>query len=66
SRTRRAIYVNLLLNPERFTGGAGPSAARIWRSVYDVSFFLPPRTKIIYALRTCHIGSYYLARSGPS
>ncbi|KAJ1567551.1 hypothetical protein HK405_005556 [Cladochytrium tenue] len=33
------VYVNLLLNPERFTGYAGPSAARIWRSVYEENCF---------------------------
>ncbi|KAK9674276.1 hypothetical protein RND81_12G222900 [Saponaria officinalis] len=28
-------YVNLLLNPERFTGYTGPSARRIWDAVYS-------------------------------
>ena len=28
-------YVNLLLNPERYTGYAGPSARRIWDAVYS-------------------------------
>ncbi|KAJ0101939.1 hypothetical protein Patl1_05082 [Pistacia atlantica] len=27
-------YVNLLLNPERYTGYAGPSARRIWDAIY--------------------------------
>lgn len=27
-------YVDLLLNPERYTGYKGPSAHRIWRSIY--------------------------------
>ncbi|ONI12113.1 hypothetical protein PRUPE_4G145200 [Prunus persica] len=28
-------YVNLLLNPERYTGNAGPSPRRIWDAVYS-------------------------------
>jgi hypothetical protein len=28
-------YVNLLLNPERYTGYAGSSARRIWDAVYS-------------------------------
>lgn len=27
-------YVNLQLNPERYTGYAGPSARRIWEATY--------------------------------
>ncbi|KAH7543908.1 hypothetical protein JRO89_XS15G0058700 [Xanthoceras sorbifolium] len=29
------MYVNLLLNPERYTGYVGPSARRIWDAVYS-------------------------------
>ncbi|XP_045132908.1 ero1-like protein isoform X2 [Portunus trituberculatus] len=32
-------YVDLLLNPERYTGYAGPSAHRIWRSIYQENCF---------------------------
>ena len=32
-------YINLLQNPERFTGYAGPSAHRVWRAVYDENCF---------------------------
>lgn len=28
-------YVNLLLNPERYTGYIGPSARRIWEAIYS-------------------------------
>lgn len=28
-------YVNLLLNPERYTGYTGPSARRIWEAIYS-------------------------------
>lgn len=28
-------YVNLQLNPERYTGYTGPSARRIWDAVYS-------------------------------
>lgn len=44
-----AVYVDLLKNPERFTGYAGPSANRVWRSIYEencfggVKFVEPPR-----------------------
>lgn len=34
-------YVDLLLNPERYTGYAGPSAHRIWRSIYQENCFKP-------------------------
>ncbi|KAI9328911.1 endoplasmic reticulum oxidoreductin 1 [Zopfochytrium polystomum] len=33
------VYVNLLLNPERFTGYAGESAARIWNALYKENCF---------------------------
>ena len=33
------VYVNLLDNPERFTGYAGPSAGRIWKSIYEENCF---------------------------
>lgn len=44
-----AVYVDLLKNPERFTGYAGPSANRVWRSIYEencfggIKFIEPPR-----------------------
>ncbi|XP_014224509.1 ero1-like protein [Trichogramma pretiosum] len=34
-------YVDLLLNPERYTGYKGPSAHRIWRSIYMENCFRP-------------------------
>ncbi|XP_063614674.1 ero1-like protein isoform X1 [Penaeus indicus] len=36
-------YVDLLLNPERYTGYAGPSAHRIWRTIYQENCFKPSR-----------------------
>ena len=33
------MYVDLLLNPERFTGYAGASALRIWSSIYKENCF---------------------------
>ena len=44
-----AIYVDLLKNPERFTGYAGPSANNVWRSIYEencfggIKYHEPPR-----------------------
>ncbi|CAL4065515.1 unnamed protein product, partial [Meganyctiphanes norvegica] len=34
-------YVDLLLNPERYTGYAGPSAWRIWTTIYQENCFKP-------------------------
>lgn len=46
-----AVYVDLLKNPERFTGYAGSSANRVWKSIYEENcfgagpFLEPPRSK---------------------
>lgn len=34
-------YVDLLLNPEGYTGYAGPSAWRVWRTIYQENCFKP-------------------------
>lgn len=46
-----AVYVDLLENPERFTGYAGSSANRVWKSIYEEncfgakgSYIEPPRS----------------------
>lgn len=38
------MFVNLLDNPERFTGYAGASASRVWKSIYEENCFniIPP------------------------
>ncbi|KAG1929691.1 ERO1-like protein beta isoform X1 [Pimephales promelas] len=36
-----AEYVDLLLNPERYTGYNGPSAWRVWNSIYEENCFKP-------------------------
>lgn len=33
------VYVDLIANPERFTGYAGPSAARVWDAIYNENCF---------------------------
>jgi hypothetical protein len=33
------VYVNLLENPERFTGYSGASAQRVWRSIQQENCF---------------------------
>nr|CAG4651683.1 EOG090X03A4 [Triops cancriformis] len=38
-----AVYVDLLLNPERYTGYNGPSAHRIWKAIYEENCFKPKR-----------------------
>lgn len=37
--TSQGEYVDLLLNPERYTGYKGFSAHRIWRSIYKENCF---------------------------
>ncbi|KAI0743525.1 endoplasmic oxidoreductin [Daedaleopsis nitida] len=32
-------YIDLTLNPERFTGYAGPSAQRVWKAIYEENCF---------------------------
>lgn len=32
-------YIDLSLNPERFTGYAGPSAQRVWKAIYEENCF---------------------------
>lgn len=36
---QRSRYVDLLLNPERYTGYAGPSAHRVWKAIYEENCF---------------------------
>ncbi|KXZ51941.1 hypothetical protein GPECTOR_11g66 [Gonium pectorale] len=36
------LYVNLLINPERYTGYAGEHAHRIWNAIYNQSCFQYP------------------------
>ena len=38
-RNKMGLYVNLLQNPEHFTGYAGPSAARVWQSIQHENCF---------------------------
>ena len=35
------VYVDLLENPERFTGYAGPSSSRVWKAIYEENCFTP-------------------------
>ncbi|CAI7734325.1 unnamed protein product, partial [Closterium sp. NIES-54] len=39
TRTASQVYVNLALNPERYTGYGGDSARRIWQAIYQESCF---------------------------
>ncbi|KAB0792428.1 hypothetical protein PPYR_14387 [Photinus pyralis] len=43
-----AEYVDLLLNPERYTGYKGKSAHRIWNSIYMENCFRPDNTYNAY------------------
>nr|CAG4636867.1 EOG090X03A4 [Ceriodaphnia reticulata] len=38
-----SVFVDLLLNPERYTGYKGPSAQRIWKTIYEENCFKPKR-----------------------
>ncbi|XP_053131977.1 ERO1-like protein alpha isoform X2 [Hemicordylus capensis] len=40
-----AEYVDLLLNPERYTGYKGPEAWKIWNSIYEENCFKPHSVK---------------------
>lgn len=40
-----AEYVDLLLNPERYTGYKGPDAWKIWNSIYEENCFKPLSVK---------------------
>uniref|UniRef100_A0A8C3KJV9 ERO1-like protein alpha n=1 Tax=Calidris pygmaea TaxID=425635 RepID=A0A8C3KJV9_9CHAR len=40
-----AEYVDLLLNPERYTGYKGPDAWKIWNSIYEENCFKPHNVK---------------------
>jgi hypothetical protein len=33
------VYVDLIENPEKFTGYSGPSANRVWNSIYEENCF---------------------------
>lgn len=41
-------YVDLLKNPERYTGYKGASAHRIWRAIYEENCFKRPSEKFTY------------------
>nr|CAG4640721.1 EOG090X03A4 [Eulimnadia texana] len=38
-----SVYVDLKLNPERYTGYKGESAQRIWKAIYEENCFKPKR-----------------------
>ena len=70
------MYVNLLQNPERFTGYAGPNAQRVWRAIKEENCFggaedtcLEKRIfhRMISGLQasiSTHIGKMYLHSDG--
>ncbi|KAL8280820.1 hypothetical protein RQP46_006824 [Phenoliferia psychrophenolica] len=35
------VYVDLIENPERFTGYAGDSSSRVWKAIYEENCFTP-------------------------
>lgn len=40
-RCQECVYVDLTLNPERFTGYSGKDAHRIWKTIYEENCFRP-------------------------
>jgi ERO1-like protein beta len=42
--TSGGVYVNLIKNPERFTGYAGHQAARVWAAIYEENCFTAQHT----------------------
>eukprot|EP00250_Pteridium_aquilinum_P003588 c13893_g1_i1 orf=286-1605(-) len=70
-------YLNLLLNPERYTGYTGPSARRIWDAIYSDNVLVPhdklasPESRVLYKLISglhssisVHIAADYLLDEG--
>eukprot|EP00112_Aurelia_sp_Birch-Aquarium-sp1_P001597 Seg1173.7 transcript_id=Seg1173.7/GoldUCD/mRNA.D3Y31 product="ERO1-like protein beta" protein_id=Seg1173.7/GoldUCD/D3Y31 len=56
-------YVDLTLNPEKYTGYSGFSARRIWNSIYKENCFVPQSHTLTYAsLKTHSIDSMCLER----
>jgi len=47
-------YVDLLKNPERFTGYSGESAHRIWRAIYDENCFLRRDSRSPFSDEMCY------------
>ncbi|OAV93593.1 hypothetical protein PTTG_11990 [Puccinia triticina 1-1 BBBD Race 1] len=46
------VYVDLLANPERFTGYSGKSAQRIWRAIYQDNCFDVPQRPVFSPFST--------------
>lgn len=64
-------YVDLTVNPERFTGYTGPSAHRVWKSIYEENCFGVSQFDTLEALpeesKTClEQRVYYKVISGAS
>jgi hypothetical protein len=45
-RTSGGVYVDLLKNPERFTGYAGDSSAKVWKAIYQENCFDLPSERL--------------------
>ena len=57
-------YVDLPLNPERFTGYAGVSAARVWKSIYEENCFGLSELSVSGAASGSSLASSVLSGSG--
>jgi len=56
-------YVDLILNPERYTGYSGFSARRVWNSIYKENCFIQEEPKMTYAtFKTTALDSMCLER----
>lgn len=55
-----SVFVDLLLNPERYTGYKGPSAQRIWRTIYEENCFKYYESPAVFYLLLKVIISYLL------
>ncbi|KAF9413459.1 hypothetical protein BGZ94_000722 [Podila epigama] len=50
------VYVDLTENPERFTGYSGPSAAKVWDSIYNENCFnVAQRMQLASACEQCSL-----------
>ncbi|CAF1008642.1 unnamed protein product [Adineta steineri] len=57
-------YIDLLINPERYTGYTGPSAQRVWSAIYNENCFFLPDSKIFYDLQQKRLNIHKMCVEG--
>lgn len=59
-----AEYVDLSLNPERYTGYKGASANRVWNTIYMENCFRPKNLFEVYIISTKLTGNHIIILCG--